>query len=59
VDEFKSKFNAAAAAIQGSGWAWLGKNDKGKLVIDTTKDQVRVGLRDLRAEGSRRAERIL
>lgn len=23
VEEFKTKFNAATAAIQGSGWGWL------------------------------------
>lgn len=23
IDEFKKKFNAATAAIQGSGWGWL------------------------------------
>lgn len=23
VEEFKKKFNAATAAIQGSGWGWL------------------------------------
>jgi Fe-Mn family superoxide dismutase len=23
VDEFKKKFNASTAAIQGSGWGWL------------------------------------
>lgn len=23
IEEFKSKFNAATAAIQGSGWGWL------------------------------------
>jgi superoxide dismutase, Fe-Mn family len=26
VEEFKKKFNAATAAIQGSGWGWLVRN---------------------------------
>ncbi len=32
-DEFKEKFSAAAATLFGSGWAWLVKNDDGKLEI--------------------------
>jgi len=40
VEEFKAKLGAAALAIQGSGWAWLGKSkDTGRLIIETTKDQ--------------------
>ncbi|EGT7996591.1 TPA: superoxide dismutase [Listeria monocytogenes] len=37
-DEFKEKFNAAAAALFGSGWAWLVVND-GKLEIVSTANQ--------------------
>lgn len=37
-DEFKEKFNAAAAARFGSGWAWLVDND-GKLEIVSTANQ--------------------
>ncbi|EAH4155594.1 superoxide dismutase [Listeria monocytogenes] len=37
-DEFKEKFNAAAAACFGSGWAWLVVND-GKLEIVSTANQ--------------------
>ncbi len=31
--EFKEKFSKAAATLFGSGWAWLVKNDTGKLEI--------------------------
>jgi len=31
--EFKDKFSVAAATLFGSGWAWLVKNDSGKLDI--------------------------
>ncbi|ECL3931484.1 superoxide dismutase [Listeria monocytogenes] len=37
-DEFKEKFNAAAVARFGSGWAWLVVND-GKLEIVSTANQ--------------------
>ncbi|EMW3359047.1 superoxide dismutase [Listeria monocytogenes] len=37
-DEFKEKFNAAAAARFGSGWAWLVVNN-GKLEIISTANQ--------------------
>ncbi|HBK4906283.1 TPA: superoxide dismutase [Listeria monocytogenes] len=37
-DKFKEKFNAAAAARFGSGWAWLVVND-GKLEIVSTANQ--------------------
>ncbi|HHW4500023.1 TPA: superoxide dismutase [Listeria monocytogenes] len=37
-DEFKEKFNAAAATRFGSGWAWLVVND-GKLEIVSTANQ--------------------
>ncbi|MDN3507454.1 MAG: superoxide dismutase [Simkaniaceae bacterium] len=32
-DEFKTKFSDAAAALFGSGWAWLAKDASGKLEI--------------------------
>jgi Fe-Mn family superoxide dismutase len=38
-DEFKTKFNAAAATRFGSGWAWLIKDAAGKLVITSTPNQ--------------------
>jgi len=40
VEEFKKKFNATTAAIQGSGWGWLGYNSfTKKLEIATTANQ--------------------
>ncbi len=36
VDEFKAKFNAAAAGQFGSGWAWLVRDGAGKVEIVTT-----------------------
>jgi len=42
VDNFKQEFNTAAAAIQGSGWAWLslnGTGPTGTLSIETTPNQ--------------------
>lgn len=39
VDEMKSKFNAAAAARFGSGWAWLGLKEDGTLTITSTPNQ--------------------
>ncbi|ORY90439.1 Manganese/iron superoxide dismutase [Syncephalastrum racemosum] len=39
-DKFVEKFNAAAAGVQGSGWAWLGYNKESKrLEIATTPNQ--------------------
>lgn len=38
-DEMKSKFNSAAAARFGSGWAWLSVGDDGKLFISSTANQ--------------------
>ena len=32
-EEFKDKFSVAAATLFGSGWAWLVKNNAGKLEI--------------------------
>jgi superoxide dismutase len=43
----KAKFNAAAAARFGSGWAWLGLKPDGDLTITTTANQdnpLQVGL---------------
>jgi len=31
VEEFKKKFNAATAAIQGSGWGWLVRRPAGRM----------------------------
>jgi superoxide dismutase, Fe-Mn family len=31
-DQFKEKFSAAATAVQGSGWAWLGYNKTSKVL---------------------------
>jgi superoxide dismutase len=39
LDEMKAKFNAAAAARFGSGWAWLVVQDGGKLAITSTANQ--------------------
>lgn len=38
-DQFKEKFGAAAAGRFGSGWAWLVKNQAGKLDIYSTANQ--------------------
>ena len=38
-DEMKTKFNAAGATRFGSGWAWLIKNNAGKLEICSTPNQ--------------------
>ncbi len=38
IDAFTAKFNDAAKTRFGSGWAWLGANDK-KLVIGSTPNQ--------------------
>ncbi|KAF8638367.1 hypothetical protein AX16_010514 [Volvariella volvacea WC 439] len=40
VDAFKKEFNTKTAAIQGSGWGWLGYNHtNGKLEVVTTPNQ--------------------
>ncbi len=38
-EQFKEKFNAAAAGRFGSGWAWLLKEPSGKLEIASTANQ--------------------
>ena len=38
-EDFKSKFAAAGTTRFGSGWAWLTKNDAGKLEISSTPNQ--------------------
>ncbi|PWE01261.1 superoxide dismutase [Marinilabilia rubra] len=38
-DEFKEKFNNAAATRFGSGWAWLVKKEDGQLAIGSTPNQ--------------------
>jgi Fe-Mn family superoxide dismutase len=40
VDKFIEKFNAQTAAIQGSGWGWLGYNKaEDRLVIQACANQ--------------------
>jgi len=40
LDTFVTKFNTTAAAIQGSGWCWLGyAKDTKSLVITTSPNQ--------------------
>lgn len=39
VDEFKEKFTQSAITRFGSGWAWLVRNDVGKLEIYSTANQ--------------------
>ncbi|TEB25557.1 Mn superoxide dismutase [Coprinellus micaceus] len=40
VEEFKKQFNTQTAAIQGSGWGWLGYNKKtSKLEVVSTANQ--------------------
>ena len=39
-DNFRKEFNATTAAIQGSGWGWVGYNpETGKLEVVTTANQ--------------------
>lgn len=38
-DEFKAKFNSAAATRFGSGWAWLLKHADGKLTVTSSPNQ--------------------
>jgi Fe-Mn family superoxide dismutase len=38
-DAFREQFNNAAATRFGSGWAWLVKQDGGKLVVASTPNQ--------------------
>jgi len=39
VDKFKAEFEKAAVAQFGSGWAWLIRDNNGKLAITTTGNQ--------------------
>ena len=40
AQNFKAKFNAQTAAVQGSGWGWLGYDQaKGRVAIATTANQ--------------------
>lgn len=40
LDDLKSKISATGAAVQGSGWVWLGLNKELKrLVVETTENQ--------------------
>ena len=39
ANALKEKFNAAAMARFGSGWAWLIRNEAGKLEISSTPNQ--------------------
>ncbi|SFE24035.1 superoxide dismutase [Thermophagus xiamenensis] len=38
-EQFKETFNNAAASRFGSGWAWLVKQENGKLVVGSTPNQ--------------------
>ena len=38
-NQFKDLFNTAAATRFGSGWAWLGVNSEGTLVVSSTPNQ--------------------
>lgn len=38
-EAFKEQFNNAAATRFGSGWAWLVKQDSGKLLVSSTPNQ--------------------
>ncbi len=38
-DDFKARFSAAAIGQFGSGWAWLVRNDAGKLSVGSTANQ--------------------
>jgi Fe-Mn family superoxide dismutase len=39
LEEFQEKFNVSAKKVFGSGWAWLGINSQGNLVITHTPNQ--------------------
>ena len=39
LDEFQSRFSAAASGVFGSGWAWLSVESGGRLVIEATGSQ--------------------
>lgn len=40
LESLKSTFNGKTAAVQGSGWGWLGYHpESGKLVVETTPNQ--------------------
>lgn len=39
VEAFKTQFSEASKARFGSGWAWLVKNNEGKLIIGSTPNQ--------------------
>ncbi len=38
-EDFKSQFAKEASSVFGSGWAWLCKNESGKLMITSTPNQ--------------------
>ena len=49
-DEFKKEFSAASVSIFGSGWAWLAKDQSGKLSIEKESNAgnpLRKGLKPL------------
>ncbi|KAI5779352.1 manganese superoxide dismutase [Geopyxis carbonaria] len=39
MDAFKAELKALLLGIQGSGWGWLVKTQKGGLILETTRDQ--------------------
>ncbi len=39
IDGFKSKFDAAAAGVFGSGWAWLTTDENGVVRVEATPNQ--------------------
>lgn len=39
VEELRKAFDAKAMKVFGSGWAWLGVNNEGKLTVTHTKNQ--------------------
>ncbi|MDF7808120.1 superoxide dismutase [Pontiellaceae bacterium B12219] len=51
IDGFKDAFSKAAATRFGSGWAWLCKNDAGKLSVCSTPNQDNPLMKDVACDG--------